>query len=794
MSKSEFESTIEELNYEQESQKIARLEWELKNKEAHVQLLLENERILQRELDSMKTNIGYRAVKRLCSILEKIIPFGSKRRFCISFVVRFLRHPILMAKKGKLSEQYKAYHASAVMILKQRMDAQADNSVLEEYAEQMKRVAKEQPVYAEAKDKAEYMKLTVPQFEEPQVSIIIPVYNQFNYTYHCIRSIIQNTGNISYEIIVANDCSTDLTLEINDIIDGVTLITNKTNLRFLKNCNHAAQFARGKYIFFLNNDTVVKEDWLSPLVELCEKDSKVGIVGSKLVYPNGTLQEAGGIIWRDGSAWNYGNGDDANASEYNYVKEVDYISGAAIMIPHALWREIGGFDEYFAPAYCEDSDLAFEVRKRGYKVIYQPKSVVVHFEGVSNGTDVSTGQKAYQIVNQRKFVNKWRDVLRKHPINGSDVFHAREHSYDKPTLLMVDHYVPQYDKDAGSRTVYQYLKLFVSQGYNVKFIGDNFYQHEPYTTVLQQMGIEVLYGAYYANNWKKWVSGNAPYIDFVFLNRPHISVKYIDFIREKTKAKIIYYGHDLHFLRETREYELTHKAELLQTIEEWKNKELSLMGKADISYYPSYIEQEAIHEIDSTVAVKAIPAYLFENVETCRYDFSARENMMFIGGFGHGPNVDAVKWLASDVMPELLKLLPDIVVHVLGSNPPKEIESLSSKNLVIEGFVSDEQLENFYHKCRMSIVPLRYGAGIKGKIIEAMKFGTPVATTSVGAEGIVNAEKVMLIENDAKVFAKKIATLYQDEKELIRMSKESVAYIQNHFSPKNAIDVIGEDF
>lgn len=791
MSKFELEDTIKNLSYEQSSQKAVRLEWELSNKEAHIQQLLESERNLQRELEQVKRTFGYRIEVRLRKLAGGVIPFGSRRRFCISFVVHFLRHPVLMIRKGSLSKQYQEYHASAISILRQREGLQQD---VGQPVKMPREIPRSQVMSAEAKSKSEYQVLEIPQYENPMVSIVIPVYNQFNYTYHCIESILMNSADVTYEIIVANDCSTDITGEMQDIVHGVKLVTNETNLRFLKNCNHAAEKAKGKYILFLNNDTLVKENWLEPLVSLCEKDAQVGLVGSKLLYPDGTLQEAGGIVWRDGSAWNFGNGDDASASEYNYVKDVDYISGAAIMIPRRLWEEIGGFDEYFAPAYCEDSDLAFAVRDKGYKVMYQPKSEVIHFEGISNGTDLSEGQKAYQVLNQRKFVHKWRNVLRKHPTNGIDAFHAREHSYDKPTLLMIDHYVPQYDKDAGSRTVFQYLKLFVSQGYNVKFIGDNFYKHEPYTTVLQQMGIEVLYGPYYANNWQKWILGNAPYIDFVFLNRPHISVKYIDFIRQNTKAHIIYYGHDLHFLRETREYELTQKEELLQSIEDWKEKELSLMRKADISYYPSYVEEEAIHEIDRQISVKAIPAYLFEEVEDCTYDFVNRKDLMFIGGFGHTPNVDAVKWLASEVMPKLIELLPEVIVHILGSNPPKEIEKLASEHLKIEGFVTDEQLEEFYHSCRMSIVPLRYGAGIKGKIIESMKFGTPVATTWVGAEGIQNAEQIMLIEDDAEQFAKKIAALYQNEQELRRMSMDSIEYIRKNFSPQNAMAVIGEDF
>ena len=212
-----------------------------------------------------------------------------------------------------------------------------------------------------------------------------------------------NSGECSYEVIIANDCSTDLTTQLGDVAKGINIINNKDNLRFLLNCNNAAKYAKGEYLLFLNNDTQVQQDWLQPLVDLMEKDATTGMVGSKLIYADGYLQEAGGILWDDASAWNYGNRQNPNDSEFNFVHETDYISGAAIMIRTKLWKEIGGFDERFVPAYCEDSDLAFEVRKHGYKVVYQPKSVVVHFEGISNGTDVTTGQKKYQVENQKKF-------------------------------------------------------------------------------------------------------------------------------------------------------------------------------------------------------------------------------------------------------------------------------------------------------------------------------------------------------------------------------------------------------
>ena len=464
------------------------------------------------------------------------------------------------------------------------------------------------------------------------------------------------------------------------------------------------------------------------------------------------------------------------------------------MLSRALWEKIGGFDETFAPAYCEDSDLAFTIRKLGYKVMYQPKSVVVHFEGVSNGTDTSSGQKKYQVENSEKFRKKWAKELSKRPENGENLFQARDCSYGKKTLLMVDHYVPHFDKDAGSRTVFQYLKLFVKAGFNVKFIGDNFHQHEPYTTALQQMGVEVLYGPDCAKNWKRWVKDNAEHFDYVFLNRPHIAPKYLEFFRQNTKARIVYYGHDLAFLREMREFEITGDVSFKESAAEWLPKELALMRSADMAYYPSYVEVDEIHNIDPQIQVKAIPAYLFEGVNWEGYEFDSRKDIMFIGGFGHRPNVDAVKWLAREILPELLKYLPEIKIHILGSNAPKEVLELASEHLIMEGFVTDEELENFYRNSRIALVPLRYGAGIKGKVVEAMRYGTPVVTTSTGAEGIPNAQEAMLVEDDAVTLAKRIAELYNDEDKLVSMSRSGISYIQENYSYDNAIKVIGPEF
>ncbi|MFZ4414006.1 MAG: glycoside hydrolase family 99-like domain-containing protein, partial [Bacteroidales bacterium] len=245
----------------------------------------------------------------------------------------------------------------------------------------------------------------------PLVSIIIPVYNQWEYTYSCLDSILKNSDDILYEVILADDNSTDETRFVEKYVKNIYVIRNEKNLGFLFNCNNAAKFAKGKYILFLNNDTLVQAEWLKWLIKPLNEKADVGLTGAKLVFSTGQLQEAGGIVFKDGSAMNYGREDSPDQSQYNYLKDVDYCSGACICVRKELWVKLNGFDPQYAPAYYEDTDLAMQIKSLGYRTVYQPKSIVIHFEGISNGTDISQGIKKKQVENQIKFYNKWKDEL-----------------------------------------------------------------------------------------------------------------------------------------------------------------------------------------------------------------------------------------------------------------------------------------------------------------------------------------------------------------------------------------------
>jgi len=263
-------------------------------------------------------------------------------------------------------------------------------------------------------------KLEVASAVLQETSIIIPVYNNVQYTEQCLRE-LQRTlpRNFRGEIIVVDDASTDDTPAVltrwAERDRRIKVVRNSQNSGFVRTCNRGAEVASGEILVFLNNDTLPLPGWLPPLLRLLRDKPDAGAVGGKLVYPDGRLQEAGGVIFSDGSGLNFGKNEDADDPVYNFVREVDYCSGALLATRRSLFLELGGFDLRYEPAYYEDTDYCFSLRRHGYRVYYQPESAIVHFEGATSGTDLQAGVKRYQTVNQAKFIEKWRPALQRQP-------------------------------------------------------------------------------------------------------------------------------------------------------------------------------------------------------------------------------------------------------------------------------------------------------------------------------------------------------------------------------------------
>lgn len=640
------------------------------------------------------------------------------------------------------------------------------------------------------------LEMRFPVDAEPLVSIVIPVYNDYRVTKNCLQSVLEHTADVPYEVILADDCSTDLTATINERVANINVVRGEENLRFLGNCNRAAAHARGKYILFLNNDTAVCANWLTPMVNLVEADESIGIVGPKLLFANGRLQEAGAIMWRDGSAWNFGRMDDPDKPEYNYVKETDYISGACLLIRAGLWQQLGGFDGRYAPAYYEDADIAFAARKSGFKVVYQPLSQIFHFEGVSNGTDLNAGVKQYQVQNQEKFREKWESELESfHFENAQHVAWARDRSRTRRSVLYIDHYVPHYDKDAGSRSTFMWVRQMLDMGYRVMFLGANYFPHKPYTETLQQMGVEVLVGEYMARNQDRWFQENAAYIDRIYVHRPHVAEQFLGSLEKMSpRPPVIFFGHDLHYLRIERQYELIGEEALARSARKWRKREYAVFNQVDKVYYPSQLEVDEVSRHAPSVNVTAIPLYILPECEPVAYEFENTSDILFVGGFNHPPNVDGICWFVEEVLPLVRQTRPDIKLHIVGSNPTDAVQELQCEQVVVYGYLPDEELDALYSRIRQVVVPLRFGGGVKGKVIEAIQKNVPLITTAVGAEGIPEAEAVMHIADTAEQFAEMVALIDQGDSAVLERMSVYEAWLQRNFGKASAQEIITRDF
>ncbi|MCQ8278453.1 glycosyltransferase [Acetobacteraceae bacterium KSS8] len=604
--------------------------------------------------------------------------------------------------------------------------------------------------------------LDLPTSDTPSVSVIVPCFGQVPVTLRCLRAIAAAETLTPFEVIVAEDASGDPAIDLLAQVGGLRLLRNARNLGFLHNCNEAALSARGRYLLFLNNDTEPMPGFLDALVRAIEAVPRAGLVGAKLLFPDGRLQEAGGIIWQDGTGWNYGRNDDANRPEYATLRDTDYVSGAAMLLRRDLFEALDGFDPVFAPAYYEDTDLAFRIRARGLRVLVQPSSLVIHHEGVSHGTDITAGIKQNQEVNRHRFLSRWPKLLAsEHFPSGQQPMRAAEHARHAFTILVIDHYVPEPDRDAGSRSTLAILRALRDAGWVVRFWPANRQRNE-YTPILETMGIVVL-DHRLPLGFDEWIGREGHQFDHALVMRPAVAPEFLSGLMTRTTARLSFYGHDIHHLRMRRQAALTDDAALSREADAMERREHALWALFDTVIYPSAVEAERVRAAVPQARARAIVPFAFDRAPARPAPPPGR-TVLFVAGFAHPPNIDAACWLAADILPRLRRIVPDASLVLAGSHPTRAVQALAGDGITVTGALSEDALRAQYREARAAVVPLRAGAGVKGKVVEALAHGLPLVTTPIGAEGIAELESVASVSDDPDRIADALAALLTDDR------------------------------
>ncbi|WP_159017381.1 glycosyltransferase [Cognatiluteimonas profundi] len=612
----------------------------------------------------------------------------------------------------------------------------------------------------------------------PDVSIVVPVYNQLPFTLACIDALLNHDSRYSFEVLVGDDGSTDATAEALSVaIPGVRHIRHASNLGFVRNCNETARQASGRYVLFLNNDTQVLPHWLDELIDVLEADPGIGLAGSKLIYADGLLQECGAIVWRDGSAWNHGRLADPRRPEFCYLRDADYVSGASIALRRSLWEELGGFDELFVPAYAEDADLAFRVRDRGLRTVVQPLSQVIHFEGITSGTDLGTGAKAYQVDNLKKLKVRWAHVLATHRDNADQPELEKERAVGKRALF-IDHCTPTPNEDAGSVVATEVMRIFADCGYKVTFIPeDNFAHVGAPTADLQRRGIEAIYHPAYSR-MATFLAQRKDRFDVIFLHRFGVGKAHLEALRRNyPDAKIIFLNADMHHVREMREAELSGDGEAKAGALRTRELELKVAAQADVTLVHSDYERDLLQRELPGANVVLFP--LVHDPLDEVPPLSARDGVCFVGGFRHPPNADGIRWFVETAWPLVLAQVPDAQLYIVGSHMPPEVRALGEVAGVRSiGFVED--LDPFMARRRITVAPLRYGAGAKGKVAGSLAQGVPVVCTPIAAEGMqLEPGANVLVGTTPEELARHVVELLASDDEWRRLSVAGVGYARD---------------
>ena len=627
--------------------------------------------------------------------------------------------------------------------------------------------------------------------DAPLASIVIPVYGQLEHTLRCLRALAELASQTPFEVIVVDDGSPDDSARVLAGIPGLRFHGRDRNGGFIAACNDGAALARGEYLVFLNNDTVPQPGWLDALLRTFGDHPGTGLVGAQLLYPDGRLQEAGGVVRNDGSADKLGRLATPLHPQFAHVRRVDYCSGAAIALRRDEFARSGGFDVRYAPAFYEDTDLAFSVRAHGLHVLCQPFSKVLHVEGATAGTDTRHGATAYQERNQHIFFERWQHVLRGHPGHGVSGPALTRHHHAR-CVLVIDALTPTPDRDSGSLRLVNLMRLLREEGAHVVFLPADLKHAGAYTEALQAIGVETWF-APFVGSVPGWLREHGPRFDSVIACRHYVAREFLPLLRKYApRAQLVFDTIDLHYLREQRAAEVAGDAAGARMAQGTRALELEVIARSDLTLVVSGAERALLAD-DAPGARVAVLSNL-HRIAGPGAPFAQRRDLVFVGGFRHPPNVDAVRWFADAVFPRIRERLPEVRFHCIGGDVVAAVQALAARDgITVHGHVPD--IAPYMEGCRVALAPLRYGAGVKGKVNLSMAHGQPVVATSCAVEGMHTRDGYdVLVADDAEAFADAVVRLHEDPALWAMLSRNGLDNVARHFSLDAARDTVRQVF
>ncbi|WP_143214833.1 glycosyltransferase [Acidithiobacillus albertensis] len=599
--------------------------------------------------------------------------------------------------------------------------------------------------------------IILPSSPNPRLSVVIVLYNQAPLTLACLQSLVEHLPN-ECEVILIDNASTDATDELLQRVDGAVVIRNEHNLHFLRACNQARDLVKGEYLLLLNNDAQLLPGSVETAISILAENSHAGAVGGRIINLDGRLQEAGSVIWQDGSCLGYGRGEHPDRPEYRFRRPVDYCSGAFLLTRTALFQEMGGFDEAFAPAYYEETDYCVRLWENGYQVLYDPDVVLYHFEFGSGG---SAHANTLMERNQSIFVRRHPAFVQaQYPVDPKNILLARSHSPEL-RILYVDDRIPRPRYGSGfpraCRIVQELSKLGLVTIYCTNHAHESW--EEIYVDIPKE--IEVMRGQD-ASGLLSFLQERTDYYDILWVSRPHnmahiLRLKKAGLISANTR--IIY---DAEALISFREQERA----ILQNdkVSITEPEEMRLAAAADLVLAVSSAESDQF--LSGGVAQCSVLGHCLQVTPTPA-SFTERSGFLFVGALSSldSPNADSLLWFSKTVWPIIQQALGGAAqLDVVGYTPDPELYAGHlAEGIRLVGTVSD--LAPWYNTSRVVIIPTRYAAGIPLKAHDAAAHGVPLVASILIANqlGWKDEHELLQASLDPNVFAAACLRLYREE-------------------------------